>query len=185
MEIRGCLLKQRDLLHTNFLRHGHNHSLKRKWMGTYVGAGCGVWGGRFLCRSRACGWRGPAFSCSSPSLSPPSPPGWCRSEEGTSLSVKKRCKWITQWEEHSRQEDGNMLSFAVSDSRSSLTMLSQWLSPVTSPMNAASASPWRWRAAPTGSLEASPRWCSAQWCSICPEQCHDKLWGPNIDFKKG
>lgn len=65
---------------------------------THVCAGCGVWGGKFLCHSRACGWMGPAASCSSLSLSPPSPPGWCKSEEGTSLSVAKRHTWITQFD---------------------------------------------------------------------------------------
>lgn len=85
------------------------------WKSTHVGAGCGVGGGRFLCRSRACGWTGPAASCSSPSPSPPSPPGRCKSEEGTSLSVAKRQEWITQ-SVGGTPEDGNMLSFTLPDS---------------------------------------------------------------------
>lgn len=48
-------------------------------------------------------------------------------------------------------------------------------------MATASASPWRWRAAPTGSSGASPWSCSARWCSICPKRCRSKLWGPGMD----
>lgn len=141
----------------------------REWMCTHVGAGCGVWGGRFLCRSTACGWMGPAASCSSPSLSPSSPPGWCKSEEGTSLSAAKAHEWISHL--ICRQEDGNMLSFTLSHSHSSPLL-------VTSMENTRSVSPWHWWATPRGSSGASPWLCSALWCSICPKQCHDKLWGP-------
>lgn len=59
---------------------------------THVGAGCGVWGGRSLCRSTACGWRDRAASCSSPSPSPSSPPGRCKSEEGRSPSAGRKEK---------------------------------------------------------------------------------------------